>query len=560
MMPLNFALWLRRALVAAIAFGLTATPALAQYELPDSGTAAGAVAAPVSPYDSSSGYILGPQGAVPATKAAPPGQAATAVQPSATLATYAFDTPDAIKNFKLSVGDQFTVNIWGSDLRLSQVYTIPFEGRIYLPQVGDIPVVGLTTRQVKAKIAQVLATRHPGLHVSVLLIGPRPIAVFVTGLVKHPGIVTLPALSRVSAAMDGLLPEGSMRHVVIRRVGRSKPIVVDLTKFLLFGDVAADPLLKSGDVINIGPITHRATIEGDVFSPGTYEFLPGETVKDLITLAHGAEPNAALSQASVVNDKTTIRADRVAKRLDLTQTAALDRPLADDDVYNIPTDTMATVGLPRTRVTVVGAVAHPGTYTLTIGTRLRDALNMVGGVQPGAGLREVRIYHKAPAGGAKFTHPIIEDAYKLLYERDESQDLQLHDGDLVLVPASKDLASDSAVYVYGQVGHPGKEVYRAGYRLSDYLNAAGGTLQQANLHRVTITRGSTDQTITVDAWDIMRRGDFRKDPVLQPGDVVNVPEDFFYIANFSDLAGIITTVGTLISTGLAVWTVARTFK
>ncbi len=451
---------------------------------------------------------------------------------------FALDTPEAIKNYVLSVGDKFTVNVWGQDLRFSSTFTIPFEGRIFMPQVGEIEVKELTTVQVKQRIAGILAKRHPGLNVSVLLVATRPIKVFMTGLVARPGTVTVSALARLSSALaaaGGVLPYGSRRQITLKRYGETHAQIVDLYKFLHKGDISGNPIVKAGDVINIPPLRNLAALNGAVNRPGTYEFLTGETVDDLIAMGHGIKPDAATAEASIVSMSGTVRSDRVEKRLDLSSSAGLARKLKTQDLITIPANTLSFVDLERTRVTITGAVARPGTYTMTVGTKLRDALYLAGGPKPGSGLQEVRIYHNVASGDTRFIdEPEKANAYKLLYDRDESQNLNLLDGDLVLVPDSKDLAEDNAVYVYGQVGKPGKVPFRAGDRLSDYLNRAGGAAEKANLRGVSITRSSLGKSFGVDAHVILKEGRFDTDPELKPGDIVNVPEQFFYFSNGQD--------------------------
>lgn len=463
---------------------------------------------------------------------------------------FAFDTPEAIRDYALSVGDSFTVNVWAPDLRITQRFTVPFEGKIFLPQVGEIGVNGLTTREIKSRLETILRRRHPGINVSVLLTRTRKIRVFVTGLVPRPGVIQVPALSRLSAALGragGVLREGSLRQITIKRPALKDPLIIDYYRFRLKGDTAGNPLLKAGDLIHIRPIAHRAEIRGAVFRPGTFEFLPGETIGDLIEMAHGLTPGAALIEATLVNTKSLKREEREEKRLDLSAPGALDRKLTDLDRVYVPAHTIAVISRPRTRVAVGGAVEKPGVLTLTLGTRLRDALTRVGAIKPGAGLREVKIYHKVPSGEARFAEPKIVDAYKLLYERDESQNVELEDGDMVLVPDSKNLAEDAVVYVFGQVGSPGKIPYRAGDRLSDYLNKAGGVPEKANLHRVSITRSRTNSSFVVDAYRIRREGKFDEDPVLEPGDIVFVPEEFFHVANFRDVVNLVLASATVVA-------------
>lgn len=542
-MPPDFHSFGRRCLTVLLGFLLVAPPAYAQEPGAPSGPTQVAPAGPTG---------AGAPSETPATAAALRFEQ-VAIPAGGT--NFALDTPEAIKNFTLSVGDTFTVNVWGSDLRFNQTFTIPFEGKIFIPQVGEILVNGLNTGQVKTKISGVLAKRHPNLNVSVLLVNTRPVRVFVTGMVGRPGVVQIPALSRLSGALDGAggsLIEGSTRQITVTRHGAAKPLLVDYYRFLLKGDVASNPVLKAGDIIYVPQLTSRVLIQGLVYRPGNYEFLPGETIEDLLTMAHGPKPGASLTEASLVNLKSTKRIDRIENRLDLSSSASRSRPLQDEDQVTILANTLAYVAIARTRITVAGAVTRPGPVVLTGGTKLRDALAQVGSIKPGAGLHEVRIYHKVASGEAKFDDPVTVSAYKLLFENDESQNLDLQDGDLILVPDSKDLAEDSAIYVHGQVGKPGKVPFRAGNRLTDYLNAAGGPLGRAALRSVSIIRAGSNKVQTVDAYQILREGKFERDPVLKPGDIVNVPEEFFYISNFQDVvntilaaAGIYSVIRTL---------------
>ena len=120
----------------------------------------------------------------------------------------------------------------------------------------------------------------------------------------------------------------------------------------------------------------------------------------------------------------------------------------------------------------------------------------------------------------------------------------------VAVPVNKDPTEDSAVFVFGHVNKAGKVPYRSGYRLSDYISAAGGPQPKANLGGVTITRGSKRQKISVDAHKIMYEGRQELDIILQEGDIVHVPEAFFFAANWQDIVNVLFT-------GVAIWSIFK---
>lgn len=467
----------------------------------------------------------------------------------------AIDTPGAILDYPLGINDTLSINIWSNTMRFGQTVVVPLEGRIYLPQIGEIEVVGLTTTQLKESINRTISGRVKDAKVSVLLVKTHTIKVYVTGLVKNPGAYSMNALGRFATALSlagGPLPEGSLRQITVKR--GSKSLSLDWMKFVREGDASQNPRLQAGDVIMVPQAKHLAKIQGAVNQPGSYEFVPGETIETLIRFANGLQSGAAPAQASIAQFPADAQTPQEEKSIDLSSAKGLQTKLSHRDIITMPTNTLSYVELRRTRVKITGEVAKPSEYTLTLGNTLRDLLMAAGGPKPTAGLREVKIYRRMASGEIRNSDAQVVDAYRLLYDNDESQNAQLQDGDLVAVPVNKDPTEDSAVYVYGHVGKPGKMPYRSGYHLSDYLNSAGGPLPKANLRGVTITRGaanaSKSQTLKVDAYRVMHEGRQDLDPVLQEGDVIHVPESFFYIANFQDVVNTILAVA-------AVWAIFK---
>ena len=67
---------------------------------------------------------------------------------------------------------------------------------------------------------------------------------------------------------------------------------------------------------------------------------------------------------------------------------------------------------------------------------------------------------------------------------------------------------------------------------------------------MTITRQepSGSKVYSVDAADILMRGKLNKDMEIYGGDVINVPANFFYFADFGSLANTVLLAVTLYST------------
>jgi len=97
------------------------------------------------------------------------------------------------------------------------------------------------------------------------------------------------------------------------------------------------------------------------------------------------------------------------------------------------------------------------------------------------------------------------------------------------------------VYVYGAVARSGRYNYFSGEKLSDYINLAGGPSVSANLYYVTVTRNidGKSKTYYIDAYSIMFKGDSTNDIKIIEGDVIQVPNNWFYFSDFASFANLV---------------------
>ena len=221
------------------------------------------------------------------------------------------------------------------------------------------------------------------------------------------------------------------------------------------------------------------------------------------------------------------------------------------------------------QVAISGEVARPGTYTTTLNDvgipTLSRMLQMAGGINQSADLQRVQILRRRP--GQSGTQTMNVNVSQLLKSGDLAQDIQLRDGDTVLIPAatalnledSNQLATSSLgasydrpvnVVLAGEVNRPGPHTIRgsevpntgetptaAGQpRIATRVQAptvtraiqtAGGITNRADLRNIEVrrlTRSGTEQTIKVDLMSLLREGDSRQDIPLQEGDRIVIRE------------------------------------
>ena len=84
-------------------------------------------------------------------------------------------------------------------------------------------------------------------------------------------------------------------------------------------------------------------------------------------------------------------------------------------------------------------------------------------------------------------------------------------------------------YVLGEVKSPGAYPMMGNVTVLTAITQAGGFTDYAAKNRVSVIRrkGSQKQTIRVNVDKIIKEGDTTYDVILQPGDVVNVPQSAF---------------------------------
>ncbi len=220
---------------------------------------------------------------------------------------------------------------------------------------------------------------------------------------------------------------------------------------------------------------------------------------------------------------------------------------------------------PRTvTLAVSGEVRRPGTYPLEGTNRIPSVTQLIklaGGTTQSADLSQVQVRRTRGNGESQI---ISINLLNLLREGDLSQDLDLRDGDTVVIPATTQMdrtvarltseasfAADASdplnIAVIGEVYRPGpytvspsdSVVREAGDvgagrgagsrelpRVTQAIQLAGGIKPDADVRKVQVrraTRNGEIQMIDVDLWKLLQEGDLSQDIALQQGDTVMIP-------------------------------------
>ncbi|MEG5030739.1 polysaccharide biosynthesis/export family protein [Microcoleus sp. AT8-B1] len=241
---------------------------------------------------------------------------------------------------------------------------------------------------------------------------------------------------------------------------------------------------------------------------------------------------------------------------------------------NVPVVTVTLVVARPLNIGLAGEVTRPGSYKINP-TRegggvkfptLMEMLQLAQGVTSAGDMRNVQIRRPRRGGPEQVTTVDLQD---FLETGNLRQDVTIRDGDTIFIPTasalntqevrqrasanfSADITKPIGVVIVGEVNRPGPyTVFASDVRSSNQqtelsfvsidqqqgavvglptitraLKIAGGITTEADIRRVQIrrrVRGGNEQTIMVNLWDLLQKGDATQDILLQEGDSVIIP-------------------------------------
>jgi polysaccharide export outer membrane protein len=174
------------------------------------------------------------------------------------------------------------------------------------------------------------------------------------------------------------------------------------------------------------------------------------------------------------------------------------------------------------QIAVSGAVKKPGTYEMLGSKTLLEMISMAGGLGTDIG-KQIVIFRQTGEG---VTERLPIDLDRLIYDADPALNVAVEPNDIIYIPA----IAKARIFVSGAVKTP--DLYEVPrdepITLLKAITLAGGTTDRAADKKVRIMRTEDDGsrvTLVVNLRHI-KRGK-AEDPVLQPDDIVLVPEAFF---------------------------------
>ncbi len=425
-------------------------------------------------------------------------------------------------NYQIGPDDQLEISVYGIQ-EVAHSLTVSSEGAIYIPNVGQIKVGGMTIEAATDRIKGYMQrSAYPtlangGSKLSVTLGNIRSIRVTIIGSNK-PGNYTLPSLSTAFNALfvcGGPSQFGSFREIeLIRNNKLFKKI--DLYRFLVNGDQSDNINLRDNDVIRIPAYNERVEISGYVKRPGIFEILPGENFGDLLKFASGFSDSAYRASVKVTQftDKELQVKDIFAKEFDTYQPKAGDYYVVDK-----------VLGRYVNRVTITGAVFRGGGFELTPGMTLGELIKKADGIREDAYTDRGQIIRLQ----SDLSKEILSFNVKSVINGTEQISLKREDS--VVIKSIFDLRDEYYVSVQGEVRNPGFYSYGNNISLKDLIVQAGGLAEGAYTRRIEVARLIKRDTLTsqdirasdiVEINDIVDLSSSANNLALQPFDVITI--------------------------------------
>jgi protein involved in polysaccharide export with SLBB domain len=395
------------------------------------------------------------------------------------LGDFPIDLP-AGPDYIVGPGDGLSIDLWGG-VSQRMTRTVDRQGRISLPESGPV----------------LLRANYRDVSADVSLSRLKTVRVYVVGDVAQPGAYDISSLSTPLNALfeaGGISDRGSLRTIKHFR-GNKLVEEVDAYDLLLHGVRSEMAHLESGDSLLVAPIGPQVTIEGMVRRPAIYELRNEKTLSDVLDLAGGILPAAALQhvevQRLIAHEKRTMLTldisassdpDSIAKQLSAFKIQGGDQihifPIAP---YN------------ESAIYLQGHVLRPGRYSYSNDMKVTDLLRSYSDLLPEPAAHYAEIVRLNPPD----YHPSVEsfDLAAALANPATAPRLQAHD--TVRVFGRYDFEPAPQVWVGGEVASPGKYATSGQVRLRDAIYLAGGVSPNASLDSAQLFRTQPDGTLKI---------------------------------------------------------------
>ncbi len=422
-------------------------------------------------------------------------------------------------DYVLGPGDSLSIDLWGGvSQRLFR--TVDREGKLQLPEAGPLLVSGRSLGEAQESVQRALRTQFRDISADVSLLKLRTVRVYVVGEVVSPGAYDVSSLSTPLNALfqaGGITASGSLRRLEHYR-GKQLLEEVDAYDLLLHGIRGEVKRLENGDSLRVPPLGATVTVDGMVRRPASYELRDEKSLEEVLDLAGGILPAAALRHIEVqrldAHEKRTMLSLEIGEASDKESLSAAFEKFSVQDGDEIHIFPIAPYN--SRAVYLEGHVLRPGRYSYHEGMKLTDLIGAYTDLLPEPSERYAEIIRIV----GPENRPVVESfSLGTALAHPESAP-KLEPLDTVRVFGRYDLESAPEYTVFGEVHHPGRYRSSGQAHLRDAIYEAGGVTPEAWEESGQLFRympdGST-KVFSISLREVMA-GDPAKNILIEPRD------------------------------------------
>lgn len=373
-------------------------------------------------------------------------------------------------------------------------------------------------------------------------------AIKVFGEVNSPGSFSFRS---TTSLVDLLMRAGGVTRFAgveqIRVITQGEPRLFNLKQYLDTGNPSFLPTIAEGATIfvpkqeeEIKSGANMVYVMGEVARPGAYEGKEGATFMDILANAGGPTRFSESRQIRIIKANGTVKPFDLAGYTEGTAPAIPPVIEAGDAIF-VPekTDFNEKSWLkvsPNRAVRVIGSVIRPGRIEWSDEMTLIDLLAHVGGPSSRADTSNLEIVTNNYKKGS--SKRIVFNLDKFIEEGKSDAELPIIQAgaiirihDLPQDPSDNKAqwvrqSSEKSIYIFGQIGAPGRYMFTDSMNFLDILSAADGPTGNADLHNIRISH-RTERHAKVSRVNLslyFETGDESLLPKVTMGDTIYVPE------------------------------------
>lgn len=377
-------------------------------------------------------------------------------------------------SYPVTPGDIYAITFKESDELISYKIQVNGDYSFDIPRFDSIDTKGYTLSALKKHVENLIQQYYAFSNPRFSLYSTGNFTVTVKGEVASTVEVPVWGLSRLSDVVETATKYADSRCI---RVESEDGTVknYDLFAALKLGDLAQNPLLKSGDVITLQKAKRIVTLSGDVYKPGVYQLLDSDNLNTVLNTYAGGLLSSADKDKIIISRFSD---DNKYKQILINEKN--DIKLKNEDIINVPQyrrvyNSLTVIGAISStdnsnnnqKTNIIGMSSGKLIYYFAEGEKLS---NLVEKISSRFNSSSDLVNSYILRGNKR-----INVNLQLLLNGDLSQDQIIKPSDTLLIPFDQKF-----VNVQGAVDRGSSYAYAPDKTVEYYIALAGGVTEYAN--------------------------------------------------------------------------------